>query len=73
MDSTVRKKGRVVLEGRFSWGVVHRGRTQVSAFLQEGPDAFQFIEDLLVDRYAAGGYLSTAPGPVVMCRGTTDH
>jgi len=33
----------------FYRGVEHRRKTQISAFLQERPDAFQFAEDLLVD------------------------
>ena len=31
---------------------MHRRKTQISAFLEERPDAFQLAEDLLVDRRA---------------------
>ena len=36
----------------FSGGAVHRRNMQVSALLQESPDAFELTEDLLIDRTA---------------------
>lgn len=56
-DMTPEEKGfeRYILLQDFSLGVMQCRKTQVSAFLEERPDALQLCKDLLVDRGAADG------------------
>jgi len=51
-DMTPREKGfeRDILHQDFSGSAVHGRKTQVSAFLEQRPDALQLCKDLLVDR-----------------------